>query len=144
MNAWPGGRDPSLFTNPRNVSEKSQTTRPSGNTTDKAPSAPVQSSSSVLLLPYDSNIAWNALSGVTFTAGAGAWDRAFGLATSHASETRQPPGRNQCRANAFNNANRDEDFVFTQSFSASRQRTQALHFAVRGGERHFENSKSGF
>src|SRR5438874_5965990 len=81
MNAWPGGRDPSLFTNPRNVSEKSQTTRPSGNTTDKAPSAPVQSSSSVLLLPYDSNIAWNALSGVTFTAGAGAWARAFGRAT---------------------------------------------------------------
>src|SRR5207247_8309986 len=114
MKGWPGVRDPSLFTNPRNVSEKSQTTRPSGNATDKAPSAPVQSSSSVLSLPYDSNIAWNALSGVTVTAGAGASARAVELAASHTSETRKPLRRNQCRANAFKNANRNEDFVFTQ------------------------------
>src|SRR5947207_12762182 len=102
MNAWPGGRDPSLFTNPRNVSEKSQTTRPSGNTTDKAPSAPVQSSSSVLLLPYDSDIAWNALCCVTFAAGAGAWARAFGLAASRTHEPREQTVRNQCLAHAIN------------------------------------------
>src|SRR5215469_18887931 len=108
MNGWPGGRDPSRFTNPRKVSEKSQTTRPSGNKTDIAPSDPVQSSSSVLSLPYDSNIAWNTLSRVTVTAGAGAWAIAFELATSHASETRKPPGRNHCRASGFNNANRNQ------------------------------------
>src|SRR5437016_9104364 len=89
MNGWPGGRELSLFTNPRNVSEKSQTTRPSGNTTDKAPSAPVQSSSSVLSLPYDSNIAWNALSGVAVTVRAGASASAFELTASHASEDRK-------------------------------------------------------
>src|SRR2546430_10093310 len=115
MNGWPPGRDPSAFTSPRKVSEKSQTTRPSGNTTDKAPSAPVQSSSSVLSLPYDSNIAWNALSGVTVTAGAGASARAVELAAGHASETRKPPGWNPGRASAFKNANPDEDLVFTKS-----------------------------
>src|SRR5256885_17264069 len=112
MNGWPGGRELSLFTNPRNVSEKSQTTRPSGNTTDKAPSAPVQSSSSVLSLPYDSNIARNALSGVTVTAGAGASARAVELAAGHPSQARKMPGWRPGPANGFKQANTEDGHFF--------------------------------
>jgi hypothetical protein len=66
----------SAFTAPRKVSEKIQTTLPSGSRTEFVVSAPVQSSSDALLSPYARNSALKPSSGWTATLAVGSNEHA--------------------------------------------------------------------